>query len=359
MVYVVESYIFIFSAFFWIHVFFFGGFRPWTLVVRVFFSQKIQVKTSVADLIVRQPQSDRLGQTISVSVIWNNSNGLDDDEFWSWTYGACKSTTCFSERYSVNLPSCGVFGMIRSALRCRKQKVRKKLIGRGPCPGMCFFTERFRQIEIRCYPVVVGLFDETKRQILFRLRSWNLQSRGRSLLPIDSELCNKVKKIVQNTHAQKYIEKSNIKRSHPMKLWQMSAVTAWQEWRFHSLRLCLSGNHPMSLSRRIHLIGIGQMKWCAWHLQSVATFFGFSKLVPLTIGNGSTLNHWYLSNSDLIHNHLQMQSGSAQGSSMWQSLLGYAQMRFASQIFHGSLGRWAPCDSRTECCGWALLQGWL
>ena len=50
-----------------------------------------------------------------------------------------------------------------------------------------------------------------------------------------------------------------------------------------------------------------------------------------------------------------MQSGSAQGSSMWQSLLGYAQMRFASQIFHGSLGRWAPCDSRTE---W-LRQGWL
>lgn len=41
------------------------------------------------------------------------------------------------------------------------------------------------------------------------------------------------------------------------------------------------------------------MKWCAWHLQSVATFFGFSKLVRLIIGNGSTLDHWYLSNSDL------------------------------------------------------------
>ena len=98
--------------------------------------------------------------------------------------------------------------MIRSALRCRKQKVRKKLIGRGPCPCMCFFTERFRQIERSSYPVVVGLFDETKRQILLGLRSWNLQSRGRSMLPIDSELCNKVKKIVKNMNAQKYIEKS-------------------------------------------------------------------------------------------------------------------------------------------------------
>lgn len=71
-----------------------------------------------------------------------------------------------------------------------------------------FFTERFRQIERSSYPVVVGLFDETKRQILFRLRSWNLQSRGRSMLPIDSKLCNKVKKIVKNMNAQKYIEKS-------------------------------------------------------------------------------------------------------------------------------------------------------
>ncbi len=150
-----------------------------------------------------------------------------------------------------------------------------------------------------------------------------------------------------------------------MRLWQ-STVAAWQEWRFHSLRLCLSGNHSMSLGRRIHLIGIGQMTWCEWHLQ-VATFVGFSKLVPLTIGNGSTLDvpngnwlhflrdtttwdlnlnddhdytflgqddrlrrfaspessgewkhlvneftqtwdRWYLSNSDLIHNHDDLSS---------------------------------------------------
>lgn len=31
------------------------------MVVTVFFPQKIQVKTSVADLIVRKPQSDRFG----------------------------------------------------------------------------------------------------------------------------------------------------------------------------------------------------------------------------------------------------------------------------------------------------------
>lgn len=173
----------------------------------------------------------------------------------------------------------------------QKAEGKEKIDWQRTVPWQFFFTERFRQIERSSYPVVVGLFDETKRQILFRLRSWNLQSRGRSMLPIDSELCNKVKKIVKNMNAQKYIEKSNIKRSYPMRLWQMSTVTAWQEWRFHSLRLCLSGNHPMSLSRRIHLIGIGQMKWCAWHLQSVATFFGFSKLVPLTIGNGSALDH--------------------------------------------------------------------
>ena len=170
-----------------------------------------------------------------------------------------------------------------------------------------------------------------------------------------------------------------------MRLWQ-STVAAWEEWRFHSLRLCLSGNHSMSLGRRIHLIGIGQMKWCEWHLQ-VATFVGFSKLVPLTIGNGSTLDvpNGPLANGSTLWMSLPklgiadvcqiltsyttmmifppttvdclLQSGSAQGSSMWQSLLGYAQMRFASQIFHGSLGRWAPCDSPTELCGCG--QGWL
>ena len=85
----------------------------------------------------------------------------------------------------------------------QKAEGKEKIDWQRTVPWQFFFTERFRQIERSSCPVVVGLFDETKRQILFRLRSVNLQSRGRSMLPIDSELCNKVKKIVKNMNAQK------------------------------------------------------------------------------------------------------------------------------------------------------------
>ena len=225
MVYIVESYIFIFSAFFWFTSDC-SGFRLQTLVARsvlhmmifVFFwlpVSKIQVKTSMADLIVRKTQSDRLGfwvlsrrpkKTEFLSFA-NDSNGLGAS--FEVEHMALASQQLIAQRIScvnqrgscsscVNLPSCSVpRGMIRSALRCRKQKVRKKLIGRGPFPSMWFFTERFRQIEmsndeqLSCCSGAVRwnkTADPLQTSGVFGLWSWNLQSFGRSMLRIDSDL---------------------------------------------------------------------------------------------------------------------------------------------------------------------------